>query len=255
MNKIFINKVSLCIGSKKILTDISLTFPSGKVTGIVGPNGSGKTTILKIISNILTSYSGEVFLGDRKFKKFNKINLAKKISYLPQEVNISWPISVYNTIMIGLIPYSNSEISSSERNELVQNIINELDLNKLSLVSVNKLSTGERARVCLARALVGCPDFLLADEPVSSLDPFYQLNILEFIKKRVVSGMGCIIVMHDLNLARRYCDNIVIINDGKVISNDKPDISLSNKNLHDIFAVKYDGKELVLSLSNEYAPT
>ena len=248
MNYISLDKVYLNIGTKNILKDINIKFFSGKITGIVGPNGSGKTTILKTISNIINASSGEIFFDNKKFKEYNKLELAKKISYLPQEINIAWPISVYNIIMIGLIPYSNREINNLEKKEFVNSIINDLDLNSLSKVSVNKLSTGERARVCLARALVGHPNFLLADEPVSSLDPFYQLSILQFIKKRVSLGMGGVIVMHDLNLARRYCDNIVIINDGKIVSNDKPDVSLSNENLKDIFSVKYDGKDLVLSL-------
>ncbi|PPR79665.1 MAG: Hemin import ATP-binding protein HmuV [Alphaproteobacteria bacterium MarineAlpha2_Bin1] len=241
------DRVSLDIRKKNILSEINILFRSGVLTGIVGPNGSGKTTILKIIANILTTYSGSICYNNRNYKKYSRLDLAKKISYLPQEITIAWPLSVYNVIMAGLIPFPDKELNNKKKDKRVNSIIEELNLKKFALKSVNILSTGERSRVCLARALVGNPNFLLADEPVSSLDPYYQLNILELILKRVKSGMGAIIIMHDLDLARRFCDNVVVIRDGKVIFNDRPHISLDNKNLKEIFAVEYDGNKLILS--------
>ncbi len=247
MTTISMNKINLNIGKRKILSDINILFQSGTITGIVGPNGSGKTTILKIIANIINSKSGNVCLDHKDYNKYKRLDLAKKISYLPQEINIAWPLSVYNVVMTGLTPFSEIEMDYEKKERGVNSILDELNLKKFSSESVNNLSTGERARVSLARALVGNPAFLLADEPVSSLDPFYQLNILELINKKAKNGMGAVIVMHDLDLARRFCDNLVIIQNGKIVSNDIPDMSLNDKNLKEIFAVKYDGKNLILS--------
>ena len=247
MTTISMNKINLNIGKRRILSDINILFQSGTITGIVGPNGSGKTTILKIIANIINSKSGNVCLDHKDYNKYKRLDLAKKISYLPQEINIAWPLSVYNVVMTGLTPFSGIEMNYEKKERGVNSILDELNLKKFSSESVNNLSTGERARVSLARALVGNPAFLLADEPVSSLDPFYQLNILELINKKAKNGMGAVIVMHDLDLARRFCDNLVIIQNGKIVSNDIPDMSLNDKNLKEIFAVKYDGKNLILS--------
>ncbi len=247
MTKIILNKINFDIGKKNILSDINILFRTGTLTGIVGPNGSGKTTILKIISNILNSYSGTISYDNLDYRKYKRLDLAKKISYLPQEMTIAWPLSVYNIVMAGLTSFSDMELNYNERDYRINSVLDELNLKEFASISINKLSTGERSRACLARALVSKPNFLLADEPVSSLDPYFQLNILNLILERVRSGMGAIIIMHDLDLARRYCDNIVVIQDGVVVSNDRPDISLDNKNLKKIFAVEYDGNKLILS--------
>ena len=104
MTKIILNKINFDIG-KNILSDINILFRTGTLTGIVGPNGSGKTTILKIISNILNSYSGTISYDNLDYRKYKRLDLAKKISYLPQEMTIAWPLSVYNIVMLDLPPF------------------------------------------------------------------------------------------------------------------------------------------------------
>ncbi len=235
-----LEKINLEIFGKNILKNISTSFLPGTITGIVGPNGAGKTSLLKVLAGIYKPNDGVVYFKRKKINNYNRVELAKKISYLPQEISIAWPLSVYNTVSIGLFVFKKNEISEDFRRKKIFSILQELDLDEKHNTLVNKLSTGERARVCLARALVGIPEFLLADEPVSFLDPFYQITILDLLRKKSKDGMASIIVMHDLNLAKRYCDNIVIIEDGNIFFEGTPEVSFNNEILRTIFSVEYD---------------
>ncbi|WP_290902413.1 ABC transporter ATP-binding protein [Ferroglobus sp.] len=199
--------------SDEILKGISFRANPGEITAIVGPNGAGKSTLLKIIAKILKPKSGIVLFDG---KNLSKEETTKIVSYLPQENSIPGILTVFEAVLLGRLPHLSWRVKREDL-EIVRNTITELRLEKYAERYTSQLSGGEKQMVLIAQALVREPKVLLLDEPVSNLDMRNQLEILELIKKFTKERkISTIVVLHDLNLAAKYADKIVIISNGKV---------------------------------------
>ena len=200
-----------------ILNCIDLSINEHEIVSILGPNGVGKTTLLKCINAILKPYIGSILIHQEDVMKLNRIAIAKKVGYVAQK-NETSRITVFDAVMLGRYPYIKWDISEKDI-RIVNSIIHTLHLNDMSLRFIDELSGGELQKVCTARALVQEPDILLLDEPTSNLDLKNQIEILDLVNRVVTEhNVAAIMTMHDLNMALRYSDKLIFLRDGKIYS-------------------------------------
>ncbi len=238
MVRIEVKKVSFGYSSNQVLKDVSINAYPAEMTVIIGPNGAGKTTLLKLIANLIKPKSGKILFDGIDIKEMSRDEVTKIVSYLPQENDIPGILTTYETVLLGRIPYLSWKISKEDL-EITESVLNELGLRKHAKKFVNQLSGGERQIVLIAQALVREPKVLLLDEPVSNLDVRNQLEILDLIKRITVKkNVTTVLILHDLNLAARYADRLVVLNSGKVYAQGKPESVLTPDLISSVYGVE-----------------
>lgn len=165
-----------------VLDKVSFSVRSGEVLGILGPNGTGKTTLLKCINNIIRYRSGDIYFNYQSLSGLNQIEMAKIIAYVPQYINNMFPVSVIDTVLMGRLPYSRYGYSEEDR-KIAFDTIRIMNLEKFAFRNIMEMSGGERQRVLIARAMVQQPKIITLDEPTSSLDLHNQLFILKLVSE------------------------------------------------------------------------
>ena len=244
MNKINISAENLEVrySDKIILQDISFNFEDSNFISIIGPNGAGKSTLLKTIGKLLDSSQGSIYLDNKNLNSFNKNELAKIRTFVSAEESFNIElITVLDYLSLGRLPYQNFlGILSSNDKKIIKNVISSLEIENLIEKKLTELSSGEKQRIQLAKALVQEPSILLLDEPTSHLDVRYQIDLMKLLKKISLSGVKVITIIHDLNLASYFSDKLILMNKGKIISFDKPKDVLTEKNLEEVFKNKWD---------------
>jgi len=230
---ITVKNLNYSINKIKILKDINFSVTKGEFISIIGPNGAGKTTLMKCISDNL-KYSGTVFLKEKNIKEFTKQEKAKIISVVPQEYALPFNFRVKDVIKMGRNPYrkTNKENTKEDNKNLVYKAMIDTDTYKLKDRFYNSLSGGEKQRVITARALAQNTDIVYLDEVTSSLDMHHELEIIELIyrinrerSKTIVS------IMHDLNMASRFSDRILFLNNGEIVDYNIPEKVFNSENL------------------------
>ncbi len=236
MAKISVDNLDFAYNGSLVLKNISHSFDEGKLISIVGPNGSGKSTLLKCLNRILEPKNGSILLEEKNLKNFKSQELAKKIAYVPQSEQFIFPITVFDTVLMGRKPHI--QWSPGKKDIVITSqMIEQFDLKDISLKSVNKLSGGQRQRVFIARALAQEPQILLLDEPTANLDLKHQLEVLKILKKLSVQGITVIIAIHDLNLALQYSDDFVLLKEGEIFAKGGKEI-ISNENIEKLYDIK-----------------
>ena len=219
---------------KQTLKNIDLTLPSGKFIAILGPNGSGKTTLMQQINRILTPQKGRVTLNGVDVASMTAGDMARTIAYVPQMTGGMMAGSVMDTVMLGRKPYIKWK-PSDEDVEIVSNCLIRFHLEEIVQRDFNALSGGQKQTVLIARALAQTPRMYLFDEPVSFLDVKNQLEIMTAARKLVDrDGKTVVMVLHDLNLALRFADHIVVMKEGEVFAQGEPAEVITEEN---VFAV------------------
>lgn len=250
-------KICVKLGGKEILQDVSYEFLSGKRTAIIGPNGAGKSTLLKVLCLLNEKFSGVVTLDGKNIREVGRNNLAKVMAILPQERDAPQDTTVRQLISFGRFPHR--KFFGGESQEDSAAIKNALELTKLSDFEnrqVVSLSGGERQRAWLAMTLAQRPKILLLDEPTTYLDIAHQLEVMEIIAdvNRKFSTT-IIMVLHDMNHARIYSDDVLILKDKKIFASGAPKKILSAKILSEVFNVTADtftnaaGDEIIFPLN------
>jgi iron complex transport system ATP-binding protein len=230
--------ISIQFGDRVILNNINFNMMQGEFIGLIGPNGCGKTSLLRTLAGLLPANANKVAILGQCLSDWQRQHLAQKLAYLPQGNESYWSVTVETLVMLGRLPHQNAWTGASAHDrEVVQQALVACDVSQFATRTVDTLSGGERARVFLARALAVEPALLLADEPIAGLDPGHQLEVMEKFRSLSASGMGIITVIHDLTLAMRYCDKLVMLGDGKIISQGKPEQVLSAKNVAQCFHI------------------
>ncbi len=223
-------------GTNTILRKVTLPEITGGMTGVIGPNGAGKTTLLKLLAGLLRPASGEVSWCGSPLNEIPAPQRARSLAYIPQARTIHWGISVGALVEMGRLPFRRTPGAlSPECRNIVQDAMRAMGVEHLVQRDATTLSGGERARVLVARALAQTPEVLLADEPTSGLDPAHQLRLLGHFKSMAERGICVIPILHDLHLAARYCDRLVILNQGRVHSDGAPLSVLTKQTLLDVF--------------------
>jgi iron complex transport system ATP-binding protein len=229
--------LGVTIGKAHLLKSVDLSLESGALTAVLGPNGAGKSTLLKALLGLI-DHSGQTSIDGRALSSLTPMNRAKRIAYLPQGQSHAWPLSVEAVVALGRHPHR------GHGDDVVERVLDSMGLAELRHQSVLTLSGGEQMRVSLARALAVEADFLLADEPLASLDPRYQFEIMDVLVHQARSGKGIIVVMHDLALAARYADRIVLMRDGAILADGSPETVLSSENVQSVFNVHTRSSEV-----------
>lgn len=226
------------------LKDISIQVNKGDFLSIIGANGSGKSTLLKLIANIYYPSSGEILFRDNKYSEFQSEELAKNISYVPQNINTFFQFSVYEIVMMGRSPYMNwIGYETSEDHRKVIEAMQIVEIEHLKNRGINEISGGEAQRAFIARAIVQEPEIMLLDEPSSHLDLIHQVSIYNLLKKlNSEKEMTVIIVSHDLNLSGYYSDRTILIDNGSIILDDKTKNVLTTENIRKYFRVESEVK-------------
>jgi iron complex transport system ATP-binding protein len=230
--------VSVRLGKPTVLSGISLRLRTGALTVVVGPNGAGKSTLLRTLAGLVVPDEGRVALDGTALHRMRPSERARAIAYLPQGGAIAWPLPVEDVVALGRMPHGEGPGNlRAEGRKAVAEAIAQVGLSGFEHRPASDLSGGERARVLLARALaVGAP-VLLADEPVAALDPRHQLVVLEVLKARAARGCTAVAVMHDLGLAARFADEIVLLESGRLRACGPPAAVLTPAALAESFGI------------------
>ena len=211
--------LSLTINGSNILTNIDISFAKGEIVGLIGPNGAGKTSLLKILANIQQHYQGEYAFNGIPIQHYKAKELAKSFGYLAQDATAHWPLKVQKLIELGRLPFQGMVSGLNQKDhDAVSHAATQTDVNHLLERVVTSLSGGEKTRVLLARLLASQPQVIFADEPIAALDPYHQIHIMEILQQHARQGGTVVIVLHDLNLATRFCDRLVLLDHGKKVS-------------------------------------
>ena len=236
---ITVDDVSWSVKQKKqkILYPLSFELSPGKILGVVGPNGAGKSTLLRLLYRYYKPTTGKVKINGIDIWKLTSRQVASSIATVLQENFSDFSLTVREIVTLGRTPYSKWLSNSNSENDkkIVQSSIDRLSLNKFENRHLNTLSGGERQRVMIARALAQEPDILILDEPTNHLDIRQQLEILNLLKDLSIT---VITSLHDLNMARSNCDEILLLKDGCALGFGKPNLILSESNISEAFRVK-----------------
>ncbi len=211
-----VESIDFSYDGRKIIQDISFEVESGEVLGLLGPNGTGKTTLLKCILDLLKN-KGTCTIDDINLRNLSLKERARYMAYVPQHIDLVFPVSVFEYIKMGRTPYNNK--NSDESNKAILEIMEDFQLEDFAFKGINQLSGGERQRVMIARAMAQEPRVILLDEPTSNLDMKHQKKTMEILRDiSRKKDISIIISIHDLNLALRYCDKFLILKDTKIFS-------------------------------------
>lgn len=222
--------------SRKILDDISFAIENNQCIAILGNNGVGKSTLIKCIDRICPVKKGAVIVDGKNVFNMTKNMLAQNIAYVPQ-TSTSLSMTVFDLVLLGRKPYIKWDATSNDR-QVVSDIIKKMKLDDFAMRDVSELSGGEIQKVMLARALAQEPKLLLLDEPTSNLDLRNQHEVLQIIKKISREHDTCLaIVIHDLNLAVRYCDYLIFLKDSRIFASGGPEI-MTPENIEKVYGIK-----------------
>ncbi len=212
-----VENLGLVLGGRTVLDAVTATFAPGRVTAVLGPNGAGKSSLLGCLAGLHRPNAGVVRLDGVDRAASDPRLLARRIGYLPQTADVHWEIDVATLVGLGRFPHRQCWGSSAEDEAAVAAAMAATDVASLATRIVNTLSGGERGRVLLARVLAGTPDWLLADEPLASLDPAHQFDVLDRLRAIAAAGAGVVVVLHDLNQAARVADDVLLLRGGRVV--------------------------------------
>lgn len=222
---------------REILSDISFELNNGESIFLLGPNGTGKTTLLKCINHILTPSSGKITINGENIANMTPAMVAKKIGYVPQYNNNVFSMNVIDTIMLGRISFAGRRIRTEDK-DIVFDLIDKLHLQKFAFKNINEMSGGERQRVFIARALAQEPEIIILDEPTSSLDLQNQMFTLELITDLAKNkNLGVLMSIHDLNLTSLYADKVLVLKGSKIYAFGKPNDVLTEKTVKEVYGV------------------
>jgi iron complex transport system ATP-binding protein len=232
-------RIDVVVAGRTVLKGVRVTISAGRLTGILGCNGAGKSTLVRALLGYLPLAAGRVLLDGREHAAYSDAERARRIAYLAQGHAIHWPLPVERVVELGRLPHRYTwKAPSAVDRGAIANALRQAGVGHLCGRTVDTLSGGERARVLLARALAGEPRILLADEPLAGLDPAYQLRILALL--RVLSGQGLAValVLHDLSVAARFCDHLVLLHESAVLAEGPPEHVLTDANLASAFRIE-----------------
>ncbi len=216
--------VAFAYGGRAVLADVDLTLAPGELLGLIGPNGSGKTTLVRILAGLLAPSAGTVRVDGKALGSFRRMELARRLAVVPQDVTIEFPFTALEVVLMGRAPHLGA-LGFPRTHDLAvaRAAMDRLDVAGLDDRPLDRLSGGERQRVLLARALAQEPDVLLLDEPTTHLDLKHQAGVHDVVRALGRErGVGTISVLHDLNLAAMYCDRLVLLAGGRVAASGAP---------------------------------
>lgn len=235
-------QVSFRIGRHTLVDRIDVEVMPGRVTAVLGPNGAGKSSLLKILAGEITPDVGHMTLSGRPYNDWEREDIARQVAVLPQKSTLSFPFTALEVVMMGRIPHSSGHVRDLE---IAQACLQEVGCLHLAERSFPVLSGGEQQRVQLARVLAqiylvaweppASARYLLLDEPTAALDPAHQQLTLEIARRKARAGLGVLVILHDLNLAARYADYVLLLQQGSCIAQGKTESVFKDRLLSELY--------------------
>ncbi len=237
---ISVSGLSVSLGGLRVVDDVTVAAEPGEFIALTGPNGAGKSTVLKALAGVLPVEVGQVEIGGVPAKTFSALQRAHRLAWLPQSRPVAWNLRTEDVVALGRFAQSPAAYDrlGPEACAAVDSALARADAAHLSGRAFQTLSGGEQARVHLARLLASPASCLLLDEPCAALDIVHQLSLMETLKAEAAAGRCVIVVLHDLELAARYCPRVIVMEAGRIVADGRPDEALSAANLARTFGVK-----------------
>lgn len=233
-----VNDIHFSIDDKKILDGISVRFEARRIHGIIGPNGSGKSTLLKNICRIWEPQAGSIAINGKDYNQIPRKELSTLVTLVPQNTTIGFPISVFDIVSMGRNPHlGRFEGLRQKDREIVEHALLQTNIYALKDRNINELSGGEGQLAIIARAIATEATLILLDEPTSELDVKHTLDIVKILREFKEQGKTILVNIHDLNLARKFCDTISILYHGKLFYSGAPEDAFAEENIKQVFEV------------------
>jgi iron complex transport system ATP-binding protein len=243
--------LSVRLGGRLVVDQLSLALPRAHFAALVGPNGAGKTTLLRALAGLLPA-AGTVCVDGSAVASLDLRERARRFAYLPQGQNVHWPLPVRDVVALGRYPHGATDPSrlGSDDIAIVERAMSLTDVATFADRPVTELSGGERSRVLLARVLAVAAPVILADEPTTSLDPRHQIEVMHLLRGAAQSAL-VIVVTHDLGLAARFADTVIVLQDGRLVASGPPQATFSDDLLARVFEVsaarhQHDGAPVIV---------
>ena len=227
------------VDAKSLLDGVDLHVERGQFVGLIGPNGAGKTMLLRAIAGVLHYSEGVVLLDGTDVKNGSLKNIAKAMALVPQVAPYTQGFTALELVLMGRYPHmSRFQIEGREDNLIARDAMHLTETEQFTDRTLDTLSGGERQRIFVSRALAQQPRVLLLDEPTSNLDILHQLKVISLVRKMVDDGLTAIAAIHDLQMAARYCDRLVLMKDGRILAKGSPEEVLTPEAIQASFGVK-----------------
>lgn len=234
-----IEGITFCYGSIKVLDGITIEVRRGEFLGLIGPNGSGKTTFLRCISGVLKPRVGVIYIDGQRIDKLKLIEIAKICASVPTELPDECNLTVSDFVFLGRHPYVKGIWWESKDDEqIVKDAMETFQISCLANRRLGEISSGEKQRVLLAKVVAQKPKVMLVDEPSAHLDLKYKLEVMEYLKEFSRNKMTIIAASHDVNLISKYCDRIIMLNNGKIVSFGQPEDVLTEELIRDVYGIE-----------------
>lgn len=246
-----IKKVSKLYSSRRVVEDVDLEISEGKLTALIGPNGAGKSTLLSMMSRLIDKDTGEIYLDGNEVKSWKQNELAKKLAILKQSNHVNLKLTIRELVAFGRFPHSKGKITRKD-NQKIDEALNHFGLTAIQDQSISALSGGQLQRAYIAMIFAQDTDYILLDEPLNNLDMNYAVQMMKILKDLVVfHGKTVIIVLHDINFAASYADEIIAMKDGKLFLHDKTEEVIKKEVLDSLYDMsikvcEMDGKRFCL---------
>ena len=231
--------IAIRFGPMPLLEGVDLAMRGGEMVGLIGPNGSGKTTLLRVLANLRAPEAGKVHYAGRTAAEIGTRELSRQIAYLAQGGAVHWPMRVETLVALGRLPHRRPfQGHDAADRHAIERAMTAADVAYLRTRTMGQISGGERLRVLLARALAVDARVLLADEPIAALDPLHQLQVMELLRMIASEGRGVIVVLHDLALATRFCDRLILLARGGILVEGAPARVLTDAHVAEAYGVE-----------------
>ncbi|AUW56774.1 ABC transporter [Sphingobium sp. SCG-1] len=247
----------VAIGARSVLQNISFSLPTHNLVGVIGPNGAGKSTLVRSILGLVPVGAGAVRIDDMDVGKFPSPEIARRIAYLPQGQTLHWPLSVERLVALGRLPHLAPFSRIGEEDRLaIDHALTMADVQHLRHRNAIQLSGGERARALLARALAVQAPALIVDEPLGALDPGHQIEVMELLRRQADRGALVIAVLHDLSMAARFCDRVLLLDEGRLVADGAPSEVLTAPRIASVYRMSVwtgdvEGQRVVVPLRSK----
>jgi iron complex transport system ATP-binding protein len=231
-------QLEVALSGRTVLHDVSLSLLSGQLVALVGPNGAGKTTLLRALAGLVPS-TGSIEIGGDRLSSLSLRERARRFGYLPQGHHVHWPLPAKDVVALGRYPHGATDPArlSPRDEQAVLRAMQATNVVGFAERPVTELSGGERSRVALARVLAVEAPVVLADEPIASLDPRYQIDVMLNLRGAADRGVLVVVVTHDLGLAARFADTVLVLSDGRLVTQGKPAQALSAQIMAEVFRI------------------